>query len=202
MKRYTYKGEKHDLKGFRAGQGKKLADNLSSKLPFGCKTSGNLTEEDVQRSDAIKIGMKDQAQRWHTYANNMTQAIEDVPEVIDQQNRVRGAVLDAATKIVQSTAKLDEKGAVHLGELSKTHAQVTGNVSNILLKARLAVRYVGQVVNQSGREAKTKFQLDSQLSNHKHQVNQNNARASFRERLKAVRETKQTYSLQPGDIDL
>lgn len=202
MRKYRYKGEKYELNKFQPGQGKQRADELAKSLPFECKTDGSLTEKDIQFAEAVKTGMKDQVQRWTSYANNMTEAVDDVPEVVEQQNRVRGAVLDAATKVVQSTAKLDEKGATHQVEVTKTYQQITGNVANILLKGRLAIKYLTQAQKHTATEFQTRFSLDSQLANHKHQVNQSNARASFRERLAAVRQGKATYTLRPGDIDL
>ncbi|OUL25435.1 hypothetical protein BV378_15295 [Nostoc sp. RF31YmG] len=202
MKRYQYKGEKYRLEKFSPGQGKHLADQLIDKLPFQVKVSGNLTEQDVQKSAAIKDEMKTQTHRWTAYAKNMTEAIAEVPEVVEQQNRIRGEVLDAATKVVQSTAKLDEIGATHTTEVTKTYHQVTGNVQVILTKARLAVRFLKQLTSNSIKEGNTNFQLDSQLTNHRHQVKQSNARTNFRSRLAKVREVKTTYTLQQGDIEL
>ena len=57
MKKYSWRGEKHGLEKFQPGQGKHLADELAGKLPFAVKTTGLLTEQDMQKSPAIKDEM-------------------------------------------------------------------------------------------------------------------------------------------------
>ncbi|PHJ52294.1 hypothetical protein VF14_18210 [Nostoc linckia z18] len=188
------------MNGYTPGEGKRMADDLAAKLPFRTKTTGNLEEEDVQYSAAIKTGMKDQANYWKSYADNMEDAIGNVPEVIENQHRVRAAVLNAGAKVVASTAKLDETGAKYMADVTKATRQTTNNVNLTFGKGRLAVQYLQQTAQTALAEAQSDFGRNMEMLNHRHQTKEANAQSTFKERLAVMRKGKETYTLQEGDI--
>lgn len=200
MKGYQYRGESFEMNGYTPGSGKQMADELTAKLPFRTKTTGNLDDQDVQYSTAIKNGMKDQSNYWKSYADNMQEAIADVPEVIASQHRVRAAVLDAGAKVVASTAKLDESGAKYMADVTKATRQVTNNVNLAFGKSRLAVQYLQQTAQVALSEAQTDFGRSMEMLNHRTQTKEANAQSTFKERLAQMRKGKETYTLQPDDI--
>lgn len=198
--RYRYRGVGNDLSKFPQSSGKTIADSYIRKLPFQCKTDGALTEEDVARSTEVAKEMKIQANRWEKYKTNMSNAMEQVPDIISAQNQIRSGALSMGTKVIKSDASVEVDGAKHWVEGEKVFQSTQGKINNVLFGGRLASGFIKAQSGQERTRVQYQHNLDTRFGQQQNTQQTATIKERYQQRVAQLGQARNVYTLGEKDI--